>query len=168
MAARYINYILWFFGLLIVQVLLLNNVLVFGYATPYLYIYLLFFMDSSLVSRNQLMVWAFFLGLGVDIGSNTLGMNAAAAVLLAFSRPMLISMFCQVNDDANNFRPSIRNMGVAGYLKYLSLGVLIHHIALLSIEFFKISSLSMLSLRIIGSAILTTICIFAIERIRNN
>lgn len=168
MAFRFLNYTGWFIGLLMAQILVFNNILLLGYATPFIYIYLLFFMDSSLVSRNQLMIWAFFLGLGVDIGSNTLGINAAASVLLAFSRPTLISMFCQVNDDVNNFRPSIRTMGAVGYLKYILAGVFLHHTLLLSIEFFKLTSLGNLSLRIICSAILTTICIFAIDKIRKN
>lgn len=166
MAVRYLNYLVWLFGLLIAQILIFNNILLLGYATPFIYVYLLFFMDSSIVSKNQLMVWAFFLGLGVDIGADTLGMNAAASVLLAFARPTLISMFCQVNDDINNFSPSIRTMGVIGYLKYISIGVLFHHTLLIALEFFKFTSLGDLSLRIISSTILTTICIFAIDKIR--
>ena len=168
MAVRYLNYIGWLLSLLIAQILIFNNILLLGYATPFIYVYLLFFMDSSLVSKNQLMVWAFFLGLGVDIGANTLGINTAASVLLAFARPTLISVFCQVNDDINNFRPSIRTMGTIGYLKYISVGVLLHHSLLITIEFFKFTSLGNLSLRIISSAILTTICIFAIDKIRKN
>lgn len=138
-----------------------------GYATPFLYVYLLFFMDSAIVSRNQLMVWAFLLGLSVDIGANTLGMHTAASVLLAFVRPSLLNLFCQVNDDSENISPSIRSMNPLGYFKYLLSGVFLHHFLLISIEFFRVSSIQTLSLRIISSTILTTICIFAVERVRN-
>lgn len=168
MAVKYLNYIGWLITLLIAQILIFNNILLIGYATPFIYIYLLFFMDSSLVSKNQLMIWGFFLGLGVDIGANTLGINTAASVLLAFVRPTLISMFCQVNDDVDNFSPSIRTMGTIGYLKYISAGVFLHHSLLIALEFFKFTSLIDLSLRIICSTILTTICIFAIDKIRKN
>ena len=37
-----------------------------GYATPFLYIYLILKFESD-VPRNALMLWAFFLGLAVDI-----------------------------------------------------------------------------------------------------
>lgn len=168
MAVRYLNYVAWLLALLVAQVLIFNNILLLGYATPFIYVYLLFFMDSSLVSKNQLMIWAFFLGLGVDIGADTLGMNTAASVLLAFARPTLISMFCQVNDDINNFSPSIRTMGTIGYLKYISVGVLLQHSLLIALEYFKFTSLTDISLRIISSTILTTICIFAIDKIRKN
>ena len=87
----------WLLVLVFLQVLILNNILLFEYATPFLYIYLLFFMDSSLVSKNQLMIWAFVLGLLVDIGANTLGMHTAATVFLAFTRPTLLKVFSQPN-----------------------------------------------------------------------
>ena len=167
MVARYINYIVWGIFLVLAQVFILNNIVLFSYATPYLYIYLLFFIDSSLVTRNKLMLIAFVLGLLVDIGSNTLGMNTASAVLLAFIRPGLLSMFCQVNDDPTNLQPSVYTMGSSGYFKYLFSGVLIHHLLLIGIEFFQVTSFSVFSLRVFSSTLLTTFCIFAIENVRS-
>lgn len=84
----YLHKIGWFVGLVLLQVLILNNVHIAGYATPFLYIYLILKFNSE-ISRNTLMVWAFFLGLTVDIFSDTPGMNAAATVWLAFLRPTL-------------------------------------------------------------------------------
>ena len=124
-------------------------------------------MDSAVVSRNKLMLWAFVLGLLVDIGSNTLGMNTASAVLLAFIRPTLLNVFCQVNDDPSVLQPSIYTMSPSGYFKYVLSGVFIHHLLLIGIEFFKVSSISTFSLRVFSSTLLTTFCIFAIERVRN-
>ena len=167
MLAKYLNYITWAIFLVLIQVFILNNIALFGYATPYLYIYLLFFIDSAVVTRNQLMIWAFVLGLLVDIGANTLGMNAASAVLLAFIRPSLLNIFCQVNDDPKTLEPSIYSMNPAGYFKYIFSGVFMHHLLLIGIEFFKVSSFSTFSLRVFSSILLTTFCIFAIERVRS-
>ena len=85
MIINYLHKIGWFVGLVLLQVLILNNVHIAGYATPFLYIYLILKFESD-VPRNALMLWAFFLGLAVDILSDTPGMNAAATVLLAFLR----------------------------------------------------------------------------------
>ncbi len=167
MIIRYLNYGVWLLVLVFLQVLILNNILLFEYATPFLYIYLLFFMDSSLVSKNQLMIWAFVLGLLVDIGANTLGMHTAATVFLAFTRPTLLKVFSQPNEDAEAIRPTIKNMTSGGYFKYILFGTLIHHTLLISIEYFKVTSLFTLSLRILFSTLLTTICIFAVERVRS-
>lgn len=167
MILRYLNYLAWLLILVFLQVLILNNILLFDYATPFLYIYIIFFVDSSLLSKNQLMILAFFLGLLVDIGANTLGMHAASTVLLAFCRPALLKMFSQSNEDVNSIRPTMKSMTPSGYFKYVLFGSLIHHTLLIFIEYFKVTSLFTLSLRILFSTLLTTICIFAVERVRS-
>ena len=93
MIITYIHRIGWFIGLVLLQVLILNNVHIAGYATPFLYIYFILKFASG-TSRNELMLWAFFFGLTIDIFADTPGMNAAATVLLAFLRPSLLRLNC--------------------------------------------------------------------------
>ena len=54
MIITYIHRIGWFIGLVLLQVLILNNVHIAGYATPFLYIYFILKFDSG-TSRNELM-----------------------------------------------------------------------------------------------------------------
>ena len=61
MIITYIHRIGWFIGLVLLQVLILNNVHIAGYATPFLYIYFILKFASG-TSRNELMLWAFFFG----------------------------------------------------------------------------------------------------------
>lgn len=82
------------------------------------------------------MLWAFFLGLTVDIFSDTPGMNAAATVALAFLRPTFLRLFVP-RDAFENIVPSIKSMGIVPFLKYLVVSVFIHHAILLTIEFFS-------------------------------
>ena len=93
MVLNYLHKIGWFIGLVLLQVLILNNVHIAGYATPFLYIYLILKFESE-TPRNALMLWAFFLGLTVDIFSDTPGMNAAATVALAFFTPYFPASVC--------------------------------------------------------------------------
>lgn len=164
MVINYLHKIGWFIGLVLLQVLILNNVHIAGYATPFLYIYLILKFESD-VSRNALMVWAFFLGLTVDIFSDTPGMNAAATVLLAFLRPTILRLFVS-RDILDTLVPGIRTMGVSSFLKYLVVSVLIHHGMLLTIEFFSFAHIGALLLRIVASTLLTVTCIMAIEGVR--
>ena len=60
MIINYLHKIGWFVGLVLLQVLILNNVHIAGYATPFLYIYMILKFESD-VPRNALMLWAFFL-----------------------------------------------------------------------------------------------------------
>lgn len=161
MGINHLHRIAWFIGLVLLQALILNNVQVGGYATPFLYIYLLLKFESD-VSRNILMLWAFALGLAIDIFSDTLGMNTAAAVLLAFVRPKLLQLFVQ-RDDTESIVPSVKSMGVAPFIKYVAVAVLLHHAALLSIEQFSTAHLEILLLRVVASSILTVACVTAID-----
>lgn len=164
MAFNYLHKIGWFVGLVLLQVLILNNLHIAGYATPFLYIYLILKFESD-VSRNVLMLWAFFLGLTVDILSDTPGMNAAATVLLAFLRPVFLRLFVP-RDTLDGLVPAIYTMGTVPFLKYLVVSVFVHHGMLLTIEFFSFANMGTLLLRIATSTLLTVTCIMAFEGIR--
>lgn len=164
MIINYLHKIGWFIGLALLQVLILNNVHIAGYATPFLYIYLILKFESD-VSRNVLMLWAFFLGLTVDMFSDTPGMNAAATVMLAFLRPTFLRLFVP-RDTLDGLVPAIRTMGVTPFLKYLIVSVFVHHGMLLSIEFFSFDHIGALLLRIVSSTLLTATCIMAVEGMR--
>lgn len=127
-------------------------------------IYLILKFESD-VPRNALMLWAFFLGLAVDILSDTPGMNAAATVLLAFLRPTFLRLFVP-RDTLDTLVPAIRTMGISPFLKYLVASVLVHHGMLLTLEFFSFVHIGALLLRIVTSTLLTVACIMAVEGIR--
>lgn len=164
MIINYLHKIGWFICLVLLQVLILNNVHIAGYATPFLYIYLILKFESD-VSRNTLMLWAFFLGLTVDVFSDTPGMNAAATVLLAFLRPSLLRLFTP-RDNPDSLIPSSKTMGISPFLKYTTASVFVHSLALLSIEFFSFTSIWLLLLRVLLCTVLTVTCIIAIEGIK--
>ena len=157
MVINYLHKIGWFIGLVLLQVLILNNVHIAGYATPFLYIYLILKFESE-TPRNALMLWAFFLGLTVDIFSDTPG-------ALAFLRPTFLRLFVP-RDTLENIVPSIKSMGIVPFLKYLIVSVFIHHAILLTIEFFSFAHIGTLLLRIVASTLLTVTCIMAIEGVK--
>jgi rod shape-determining protein MreD len=115
-------------------------------------------------SRNEAMLWGFALGLCIDIFSNTSGMNAAATVMLAFSRPVYLSLFTP--RDNQKIVPSLKNMGFSSYVKYLLVAVFTHHLMLFTIAFFSFSDIYELFVRIVSSTVLTVVCIVAIDKIR--
>lgn len=92
----------------------------------------------------------FFLGLAVDVLSDTPGMNAAATVLLAFLRPTFLRLFVP-RDTLDTLVPAVRTMGISPFLKYLVASVLVHHGMLLTLEFFSFAHIGALLLRIVTS-----------------
>ena len=144
MGMNYVYKAGWFVGLVLLQVLVLNNIHIAGCATPFLYIYLL--------------------GLAVDIFSDTLGMNAAAVVLLAFLRPLFLRLFLP-RDVQDSLVPSLQTMGTASFFKYAVACVLVHHTMLFALEFFSLAHIGLLLLRMVTSMALTLACVMAVEGI---
>ena len=162
---RLFTRIAWFVGLVLVQTLMLNNLCLFGYATPFIYIYFILILDKD-IDRNGLMAMAFLLGLSVDIFSNTPGVNAAASVLVAFMRPDLLRLFSP-RDEYENFEPGIYTLGVWGFVRYAVVMCLLHHAALFFLEAFSFVNFGYMSLRILCSTLLTVLLVMSIEFVRH-
>lgn len=155
----------WFLGMILVQILLLNNIYLFGLATPFLYIYAILVLDKN-INHTTLMLIAFAMGLIIDIFSNTPGVNAAASVFFAFVRPGILRIFSP-RDDFENFRPSICSLGPGPFIRYAMVSLLLHHTAVYLLEAFSFANIGYLSLRILCSTLLTLMLVIAIEFIRN-
>ena len=151
----------WFIGLVLMQVLILNQMHVNGYATPFLYIFFILKFHSR-VSRNELMLWAFALGLIVDMFSNTPGMNAASATCLAFFRNTLLRMVT-LRDMDEGFRPSVRSMGMSSFIRYVFLSCSMFCSILFLIDTFSFYDFPVLLLKILSSIISTMLCVFCVE-----
>lgn len=145
---------------------MLNGIHLAGVATPMLYVYLLLRLDVN-INKAEILVWAFFLGLFVDIFSDTSGVNASATVFLAFVRPVLIRLFVprDLQDEAEII-PSFATFGVSNFMKYTVFCVLLHHIFVLTIEYFSFGGGLFFLFSLIGSSILTVMFVTVIEFIR--
>lgn len=162
---RMLNRIAWFIGLSLVQILFLNSICLFGLSTPFVYIYFLLTLDKD-TDHNSLMIMAFLLGLTIDIFSNTPGVNAGASVLIAFMRPRLVDLFSP-RGEYENFEPGIYTLGIWAFVRYAVVMTLIHHTALFLLEAFSFANIEYLSLRILCSALLTTMLVMTIEFVRH-
>ena len=110
------------------------------------------------------MLWAFMLGLTVDIFGNTPGMNAAVATCLAFSRSSLLRLSTLRSED-EAFYPGIKSLGVSSFSRYALLASVLFCTVLLLIDTFSFFHVGRLILKIIASTISTFIFIFCAESI---
>ena len=151
----------WFLGLVLLQVLVLNQVHIGGYATPFFYIYFILKFNSR-VGRNNLMLWSFFLGLTVDVFSNTPGMNAAVATCLAFFRAPLMRLVT-LRDMDEGFRPGVKSLGFSSFFRYTLLTCTLFCSLLLMIDTFSFFNLPVLLFKIVTSTIATVLCVLCAE-----
>lgn len=139
-----------FILLVTIQIVIVNNVQLFGYSSPYLY--LLFIIGFPLnVNRNLLITLGFILGLCIDIWSNSGGVHAGATVLVAYLRPYLLKFSFGVSYEHNNIKLSQAEF--KQQISYIFLMVFIHHLTLFALENFS----TKLLLQTLESTVITSI-----------
>jgi len=118
---------------LIIQVLLLKNMVVFGFAFCFLYVLYILLLPLEMKTVPVMLI-AFGLGLGVDVFYDTLGLHTASLVALAFVRNSWLKILTPTGGYDENLQPSLLNMGF-GWFTYYSLPlILLHHTLFFYIE----------------------------------
>lgn len=151
--------------LVLIQAFILNQIHLGGYATPYLYIWFLLKLNRS-VSRNERLLWAFGMGLVIDVFSDTPGMNTAAATALAFIQPYILRA-CTKHGIFDDFEPSARSMGSGFYILYLLECIFLFLLLLFGLELFSTATLHIFVLNVLWSGLLSFAIIGLLEFFRN-
>lgn len=104
-----------------------------------MYVLFIFLLPFD-INKSLLLVLGFLTGLCIDIFSNTFGIHAAATTLLAFLRPNILTIISSREAYEPGSCPNISMYGFSWFLKYLTIGTLIHHSALFMLEIFSFSN----------------------------
>ena len=156
--------VLLFFVLCLAQVLVLNNIHLFGYATPLLYVYFPLTLRRG-TPRWAVLLWCFAMGLAVDIFSSTPGVASASMTLVGLIQPYVLTLFAP-RDSADDLRPSPITLGVSKYVNYIIIIVLLYTLTFFSLEAFNLYNWTQWALCTASSAVLTIVLILVIENIR--
>ena len=167
-----LKYGLYFFVLVLVQVLVLNNVQFSGFINPYIYILFILVLPFE-TPGWLLLISAFALGFTIDIfpqgiagGGGTLGVHTAATVLAAFIRPTVLKWINARGEYESGTLPSARDYGIIWYLLYALIITGIHHFVLFYLEDFSLRYFFNTFARFTFSLIFTLILIFIWEGFR--
>lgn len=164
--SKYLKYIFNFLFLIFFQILILNNIEISGYINPFFYIIFILVLPIE-TPKWLLLILGFFLGLSIDIFSNTLGLHAFATVLVSFMRPIIINLLITKNDLENIKKPSIISMGFSSFFFYSLILILIHNFTLFYIDSMKIDELFFTFGKAITSSIITLFLIILSEFLFN-
>ncbi len=151
-----------FFVLIAIQVLLLDHVNMGGYINPNLYVFFILLLPFE-VSGWLLLISAFLLGLGVDLFSNSTGLNAAASVFMAYLRPWVIRRAGAPADYEGNLKPGIADMGFRWFFMYSLILITAHHLVLSLLDAFRFAEIGMISIRLILSTAFTLTLVIIAE-----
>ena len=148
-------------GLVLLQVLFLNRICLFGYVTPLFYIWMIVRFDSSM-KRSSILLWAFFLGLVIDMFSGTPGLNAASATLLAMFQPGIVKLFVPL-DRHDVLVPCSSTMGGRPFIGYLLLMTTLHHTVYFILRSIPLGDWTVLVLKVVFSTLLTFLFMLVTE-----
>ncbi|MGJ8664788.1 MAG: rod shape-determining protein MreD [Patiriisocius sp.] len=154
-----------FFGLLLLQVTLLNHVNFLGYINPY--IYLIFILIFPFTGNKGLLIFlSFLLGLGIDIFSDSGGVHAAASVFVAYIRPFVLKFSFGVSYEFNMVK--LNKVPIAERLVYISIIVVTHHLILFILEIFSVSHILLIVKSTLFSSIFSIILIMCLLLLFSN
>ncbi len=139
-----------FILLVFLQVIVLNNVELGWGAYPMIYplfILLLPFNYSTLT----LMFIAFGLGITIDSMSNSFGMHASAAVLIAYCRPIIFKALSPRDGYDSVEAAGVRSLGTAWFIGAYGTMLLIHHTWFFLLESLQLNEFLLILRKIILS-----------------
>jgi hypothetical protein len=149
---------------ILLQVYVLNQIPhLHRFITPYIYYLFILWLPFS-VSRIGLLLIGFFTGLVLDYFTMTPGLHAAACVLIAYVRPVLISILTPKDTSDFNYRePSPKAMQWTPYAVYVLVLTLLHHGYLVFLEWLSFGSFLGFILKVIGTTGVSLLLIFTAE-----
>lgn len=162
MIRTFLKFLLMAVILILLQVTVFNNICLFGVAVPMVFIYLILRLPLTMGTSWVLTV-AFLMGLGVDIFSDTQGMNALACTILGVLRRPVLGLYFPREDELINPEPTMLSLGAPVYIKYALSMSLIYCTMIFLIESFTFFNILRLLLRIVCSTVLTTLLIIAVD-----
>ena len=152
----------YFVVFVLLQVLVMNNIHLFGIITPFIYLYTILKFPVDM-TRSSVIFISFLLGLIIDIFSNTFGMHAAACTFIGFIRTPLLWRFVDMREVTEGSVPSYKSFGYAKFIQYAFIMVVIHHTTLFIIEAFSFFQPGVIIVHILSSILFTSLLILIIE-----
>ena len=125
-----------FFGVILIQVFILNNIQLSGYINPYYYIVFIFYFPTKNSPTSTLLV-SFLLGIIIDFFCNSYGTHAFACVLMAYCKILWINKSNYGAELEDSFE--MKNLSLIKFGSISIYFIIIHHFTLFYLEIFSFS-----------------------------
>lgn len=150
------KYFFLFAALVLLQVLVFNNIRLWGYANPQIYLFFILILPFA-IKGYVLLLSAFFIGLVIDVFSDSLAIHASASVLLAFCRPGVVKLLTGHYNPEDIETPGYYSFGTFRLVIYSILLIIIHHTSLFFLEIFRFNEFEQTITRSLMSSAITLV-----------
>ena len=149
---------------LTLQVLIFNNINLFGYLNPYPYVlFILLYPVNS--NKSVLLLGSFAMGILLDMFCNSGGIHTMSSLILAYVRPTLFKFSFGLSYEYQTVK--IADKISPERITLLLLAIFIHHFILFFFEYFRFDLIFTVLLRTLFSTLFTfIICLLTIYLIK--
>jgi len=160
---KHIYSYLWLAPLFVLlQVLFLNNINFVSYINPLVYLILIITLPQD-TEKWFLIIYAFFLGVLLDLFEGNIGLNSSSLVFISFFKPYLTKVLIPKNSIDEKDKLELKKLGIKTFSIYALILIFIHNLFLFLLEKFSFSFILPLLLEIILSTIITFIIILIFQ-----
>lgn len=150
------TYLLKFAGIILLQILVVNNIELSAYINPYIYIS--FVLLLPVTTRPWLtLLLGFLTGAVMDTFSSTPGLHIAATVLLAYVRIHYLRFATTKEDLEGRIRPGMSKKGIVWFVFYCFTLTLVHHTFLFFLEIYGFQEFFSTMLRVVLSSLVSVL-----------
>lgn len=156
--------IVFFFGLILLQVVLFSKMSIGGYVP---YIYILFILRFPIrFNKSLFLLCSFLLGLILDVFYNSGGVHAAACTIMAYIRPLVLRFSFGRNYEYQTIK--LTKVSLSARIAYVSILTVTHHLVLFVLETFNFEFFLFTLKNIIFSSVYTIfMCLLLVTLFKN-
>jgi rod shape-determining protein MreD len=149
---------------MLLQVLLFNQLQLFGVCHPYIYVMCLLMMPITLPHSVDMVIGA-VIGLVMDVFCNSLGIHMAGCILIMFLRPYVLGTI--INDKERlNEQINQHTIGMEAMIKYVAILVPIHHLTVFALGAWSWAHIGFVMLETVVSSLITIAIIIGYNSLR--
>jgi hypothetical protein len=143
---------------ILIQVTIIKQLDLGSFINPFLYIICILMLPINM-NKGWVIFIAFVVGLITDMFYNTMGMNAAACVFMAYCRPRVLRFYAPKGEYEATARPTIESLGLIWSISYFGTLVFLHHLVLFFLEALTLSSFFITLAKVLVSGAVTLLLI---------
>jgi hypothetical protein len=128
-----LSYLFLFAVMVLVQVLFFRNTAIYDLAFCFVYVFFLLLLPLE-TDGVYVILFGFLLGITIDIFYDTLGIHAAATILMGYLRKGAINLLAPNGGYENGAKPVLREQGLQWVAFYGLILISCHHFTLFLIE----------------------------------
>ena len=151
-------------AVMLLQVLLFDQLQLWGACHPYIYVLCLLMMPITLPHSIDMVIGA-AVGIVMDVFCNSLGIHTAACILLMFIRPYMLGAIVSDKERLNE-QISLHTIGMEALIKYTIILVLIHHLTVFTLAAWSWSHMGFVLLETLISSTITILIIIGYNALR--